>query len=122
MGCYTMKKISAIIIIFFILFIVFNTCIVQATIDPDNYKPTISNSPTTVNNMVSSITGTLSIIGTIVSVLTLAIMGIKYMVGSVEEKAEYKKTMIPYIIGAVMIFAITTVLNTIVKLVNQVTY
>ena len=33
------------------------------------------------------------------------VLGIKYMMGSAEEKAEYKKTFIPYIIGAVLLFA-----------------
>ena len=33
------------------------------------------------------------------------VIGIKYMMGSAEEKAEYKKTMIPYLIGAVLLFA-----------------
>ena len=35
----------------------------------------------------------------------LMVLGIKYMMGSAEEKAEYKKTMIPYLIGAVLLFA-----------------
>ena len=33
------------------------------------------------------------------------------MMGSVEEKAEYKKTMMPYIIGAFMLFGITNLLG-----------
>jgi len=33
------------------------------------------------------------------------VIGIKYMMGSAEEKAEYKKVMVPYIIGAVLLFA-----------------
>ena len=43
-------------------------------------------------------------------------MGIKYMLGSVEEKADYKKDMIPYLIGAVLLFAITV----IVKVLQQI--
>ena len=35
------------------------------------------------------------------------------MIGSVEEKAEYKKTMGPYALGAVMVFAITNILSII---------
>ena len=33
------------------------------------------------------------------------VLGIKYMMGSAEEKAEYKKTFIPYIVGALLLFA-----------------
>ena len=43
--------------------------------------------------------------GTFVSVIALVIMGIKYMIGSAEEKSEYKKTMLPYVIGAFFLFA-----------------
>ncbi len=57
-------------------------------------------------------------IGTITSVLALIIIGIKYMVGSVEEKAEYKKTMQPYLIGTVMVFSITNIIFIIEKLVS----
>ncbi|MCI9110720.1 MAG: hypothetical protein HFH47_02775, partial [Bacilli bacterium] len=44
---------------------------------------------------------------------------IKYMVGSVEEKASYKKSMMPYVLGAVMVFAITNLLGIIVNITNN---
>ncbi len=58
-----------------------------------------------VENVGSQILGIIQLIGNFVAVGVLLILGIKYMMGSAEEKAEYKKTMIPYIIGAVLIFA-----------------
>ena len=57
------------------------------------------------------IVGILQTVGTILSVIILVIIGIKYMMGSAEEKAEYKKTMIPYIVGAVLIFLAPTIAN-----------
>ena len=66
----------------------------------------------------NEIIGLVQMIGTITSVLALIIIGIKYMVGSVEEKAEYKKTMQPYLIGPVMVFSITNILFIIEKLVS----
>ena len=50
------------------------------------------------------ILGVLQTIGTVVSIVMLMIIGIKYMLGSVEEKANYKRTLIPYIVGAFLIF------------------
>ena len=38
------------------------------------------------------------------------------MVGSVEERAEYKKAMMPYVIGAVMVFAITNLLGIMIEM------
>lgn len=35
------------------------------------------------------------------------------MTGSVEERAEYKKTLMPYIIGAALVFAASTIAGAI---------
>ncbi len=37
-------------------------------------------------------------------VIILIAIGIKYMLGSVEEKVEYKKHMMPYVLGAFVLF------------------
>ena len=52
----------------------------------------------------NSIIGILQVVGIVLSVVILIVLGIKYMMGSAEEKAEYKKTMMPYIVGAALIF------------------
>ena len=57
-----------------------------------------------VGNVGKGILGIIQVVGTIVSVGILMVLGIKYMMGSAEEKASYKKTMIPYVVGAVLIF------------------
>ena len=51
------------------------------------------------------ILGVIQTVGTIISVIVLMIIGIKYMLGSVEERSEYKKSMVPYLIGAVLLFS-----------------
>lgn len=43
-------------------------------------------------------------IGIILSVIILIVIGIKYIMGSVEEKANYKETLIPYLVGALLLF------------------
>lgn len=54
---------------------------------------------------VGKIIGFLQWAGAIAGVLIITIFGIKYMMGSLEEKAEYKKSMIPFIVGAVVLIA-----------------
>ena len=56
-----------------------------------------------------NVLGSVQVIGRVVSVIMLMAIGIKYMLGSVEEKAEYKQTIIPYLIGAALVFSGTTI-------------
>ena len=67
--------------------------------------PGLSN----VTNVGNQIITILTTIGVIASVIVLIVLGIKYMMGSAEEKAEYKKTMMPYVIGAALVFAASAI-------------
>lgn len=79
------------------------------------YYDSITNptNDTALITMGGKVLGIINTIGVVASVIVLMILGIKYMVGSVEEKAEYKKSMLAYVIGAVMVFGITTIANII---------
>lgn len=59
-------------------------------------------------------------IGIVVAVLTGAIIGIKYMLGSVEEKADIKGLLIPYIAGCVIIFGSFAIWKLIVTLLQGI--
>lgn len=88
-------------------------------INPGYYKPGSADSvsgATRLKNIGNTIIGFIQIIATILSVIILAIMGIKYMTGSIEEKAEYKKSMFPYVIGVIIVFSITTLLGIIANI------
>ena len=85
------------------------------TIDPDDYKPGDLVEDNTTINFGNKIIGAFQAIGSIVSVFALILIGIKYMMGSIEEKAEYKETMIYYIIGAILVFAISNISAMIYK-------
>ena len=71
-----------------------------------------------IQTLGGKILGILQTVGIVLSVIILVILGIKYMVGSAEEKAEYKKTMIPYLVGAVLIFLAPTIANTVYTLIK----
>lgn len=75
--------------------------------------------PTEVVNLGKTIVTIMQTVGIVVAVVVLLILGIKYMIGSAEEKAEYKKTMIPYLVGAILIFASTTIVNVVYNLANS---
>lgn len=63
----------------------------------------------TIENTGSKIVGILRTVGMVVAVIIVMVLGIKYMMGSSEEKASYKKTMMPYIVGAVLLFGASTI-------------
>lgn len=115
------KKIIKIFILFLIniLFCIFISNISNAVADFDvnAYKPDSTmievKGETQLQKIGLAIVGPIRVIGSFVSVLTLIIIGIKYMLGSVEEKAQYKKTLLPYFWGAIMVFGITNIVSII---------
>ena len=74
-----------------------------------------------IQDVGGKILGVLQTIGVVLAVVILVILGIKYMMGSAEEKAEYKKTMIPYLVGAVFIFAAPILANIVYNFVKDLT-
>ena len=102
-----LNKIFLILIIIFLLVSVFSK--VLADIEPDSFQPAeLSESETTITKF-NQVIGAFQAVGSIASVLAIVVTGIRYMVASVEEKAEYKNTFIYYIVGAVLVFAISNV-------------
>lgn len=88
-------------------------------INPNDYNPNNSNDevPEKFTNMVGIIATTIQTIGVVLSVIVIGLLGIKYMTGSVEERADYKKSMIPFLVGTVLIVAV----GTIIRIVNDLT-
>ena len=73
-----------------------------------------SGSATTeLNNIGSTIIGLVQAVGTIVAVVMLIVVGIKYLTSSPEGKAQYKGTMVAYVVGAILIFAASNLVRII---------
>lgn len=108
------KTIKIISILFLLIMIIFSiTTNVQADIDinPKQYNPGI---PTKQEGgraitMAGKILGIVRNCGVIVSVIALTIIGLKYMFGSLDEKANYKENMVPYIAGCALVAACTII-------------
>jgi len=77
---------------------------VFAAVDPSQFTGTETNT-SGITNIGNQIITILSTGGSII----LIILGLKYMMGSAEEKAEYKKTLMPYVIGAGLVFAASAI-------------
>ena len=103
------------IISMIIIFILISTFFIPVTLastnlgldDLNSYKGNNENS-TQLTTKAGNVLGYIQIIGIVISVAILIIIGIRYMLSSVEERAEYKKTFLLYILGAFLIFTGTT--------------
>ena len=71
-----------------------------------------------ITTLGGRIVGIVQAVGVVIAVIIILVIGIKYMIGSAEEKAEYKTTMIPYLVGAILIFAGATIVNVVYNLVT----
>ncbi|MBR6504215.1 MAG: hypothetical protein IKT41_00585 [Clostridia bacterium] len=59
-------------------------------------------------------------IGAIVSVLGIAVLGLRYMWGSLEQKANYKETMFPFIIGIAMTVGVTVIITIVQSVAEKI--
>lgn len=87
----------------------------------DELKGTASGAQDSVKNIGNQLIGIITTVGVVVAVVVLLILGIKYMMGSASEKAEYKKTMIPYLVGAILIFGASAITKVVVGVAQGIT-
>lgn len=59
-------------------------------------------------------------IGVVLSVAIGMIIGIQFIMGSVEEKAKIKETLVPYVVGVFIIFAAFTIWKIAVNIGNEI--
>ena len=113
-----MKKIVKILPILLLVVMLSSavSVVFAAPTDPSTLKGTRTEQ---FDSMGNKIIGMVQAVGSIASVLVLVVLGIKYMMGSAEEKAEYKKTMIPYVIGAVLVFAAANIAGVVAKFAGE---
>ena len=115
------KFLIAILLIAIGVMIISSTVFAKDVYTPTEFKSQIDTSGTGTGNIKETggkIVGLIRVVGTITSVGMLAVLGIKYMMGSAEERAEYKKTLFPYIVGAVLIFGASNLTQIIYEWAN----
>lgn len=92
-----------------IFVIIFSLSTISYGFDIHDVTGVASTADDNINSIGQNVISVLGIVGSIASVVFMVALGIKYLLGSVEEKAEYKKTMLPYFIGAFLVFAASTI-------------
>lgn len=106
------RKIFFILIIFILM--ICSTHIVQATTisniiqGADGFITNGSSSDMIagdkIKNLSDIIYNVLLILGTVIAVIVGFVLGIQFITGSVEQKAKVKDSLIPFVIGCVVIF------------------
>ena len=61
--------------------------------------------------MADRIMGIVRNVAVVAGVIILMVIGVKFILGSAEEKAEYKKSLIPLVVGVVLVMAATTIVS-----------
>jgi hypothetical protein len=121
-----MKKIFLSLILIVMLtsmFVILNSNVAFAdTFNPETYKPEElkEGDVGTFASKIGGISGAIRTVGVSISVIMLAVIGIKYMLASTSEKANYKTSMIPYIIGAVLIGAGSAIVSLIFDIAQDI--
>lgn len=103
-----MKKFMKFILILFITILLL-TSVVFAEDPPNIYNNLTPD--TGASAIASKIISVIMSIAVVVAVISTIVLGIRYMYSAPSDKAEIKQKMLPYIIGSILIFASTGLVN-----------
>lgn len=104
------KVISSILLVLVIIFMLSN--VVFADKITDSMKDWDKGSEDSfLTNIGSNLYGIILIVGSAVAIGMIAIMAIKFMTSGAEEKAQVKKNLIGFTIGAIILLCATTILG-----------
>lgn len=116
-----LTKVLSVVMITIMMVSCFSSVFAAVSSNPEDWTGDEGNiKATEVKSFMNSIINIVSLVGSAVAIIALIILGIKYMMGSAEEKAEYKKTLLPYVIGAVLIFAASNLASVIYNMAKGV--
>ena len=80
-----------------------------SALDPKNISASYKSDGGDLKVKAGNIMGMIRNVAAIIAVIIIMVLGVKYMLGSVEEKAEYKKSFVPLIVGIVLVVSATAI-------------
>lgn len=114
-----MKKVLSVLMVVLMLACICSNIVNAVGIDKimEQSKTAVSDDGATqMNKIGGTIIGYVTSAAMVIAVVMIAILGIKYMMGSVEEKAEYKKSFVPLLVGAVLVFGAGAIAKIVISL------
>lgn len=111
------KVLIALIILIIAFTLLSNTYATTVSNNVEDWVFTINSTETGLKNLITSYAGGIiwfiRKVTIVLSIIMIIIIGIKYMNGSIEEKAVNKKMLINIVIGAVVMMSVTGIVGTI---------
>ena len=100
----TVKVLTVLLLAIILITFATNVLAADGPIKPSDIKESYGDTGD-LTTKAGQIMGMIRNIAAIAAVIIIMILGVKYMLGSVEEKADYKKSFIPLIIGIILVVA-----------------
>lgn len=106
----SVKIISTLLVVAMLFMAISPVCLAGNEVKPGDIVASYNSIDTSgIQATAGKIMGLIRNIAVIAGVILIGILGLKYMLGSTEEKAEYKKSFMPLIIGAVVVMGATQI-------------
>ncbi len=86
----------------------------------NNGKKQVGTIDSSLKNDADVIYNILLAFGTAIAVIIGGLLGIKFMIASVEDKAKIKEALIPYVIGCVVVFGAFGIWKLVVEVLNNI--
>lgn len=87
--------------------------------DPSSFKGSTSTTSGTFTSVLNTILGIAQVVGVAVAVIMLIVLAIKYISSAPSDKADIKKHAIIYIVGAVVLFGASGLLQIVKTFTNE---
>ena len=104
-----MKRKKRVLIIIFTILLIFICLSFGLNVNAMTVNDLQGTNTDKLDNVGNGVLQILAIVGSGLSIVFIICLGIKYMMGSLEEKAQYKKTLLPYLIGAIFVFGASAI-------------
>ena len=97
-----------------VLLVSISTSVFAAALTPGDLESAMDSSLQTqdasaLQSTAGNVMAIIRNISIIAAVIVLMVIGVKFMLGSTEEKAEYKKSLMPLVIGVILVVAATSI-------------
>lgn len=103
----TLKILSVLLVVLILITCASN--VFAAQLNPSDITANYDGDASELQTKAGKIMGMIRNVAVIAAVIIIMILGVKYMLGSVEEKADYKKSFIPLIVGIVLVVSATAI-------------